>query len=392
MSSNVRFGTLGQIYPSARQSLRVAALAEKQGWDFLGYPDQMGSTHPEGVVPDSVAPSPTDVAVTGGLANRWFGPLPLMGATAMATNTIELQCQVIDPLRRSPSVFAQEAVTIDHLTEGRASFCIGSGEDKQFAPFGERRTKPAERMREAVRVMNALWDSPCAPISRDSVFWPLTDAVFPLPLYRDRKPQVLIVGGGLAIHELAGELCAGWYTYLPGSGDPEAIRATVTTIRSSAERAGRNPDDLRFGALLLLSLAENDEIAWGFARTPPLAWASCWTSGIQSGQTWKQWGFEHPFGSEASWPKNMKVGTAVSLDLINSLPARVPDVVTERTIIWGGPQRVSERIQPYLDAGITEVTFLNMVSWSDPAYGSHFAKHASQVIALLGGKPLNVGV
>ena len=389
MTTAVRFGTFGQIYPPAKQALRVAALAEEQGWDFIAYPDQMGSTHPEGVIPDSVAPSATDAAVTGGLANRWFGPLPLMGATAMITNVIELQCAVIDPLRRSPSVFAQEAVTIDHLTEGRASFCIGSGEEKQFEPFGERRTEPAERMREAIRVMNALWDSPCTPVTRDSPFWPLNDAVFPLPLYRDRKPQILVVGGGPAIYELAGELCAGWYTYLPGSGDPDAIAAIVTDIKASAQRAGRDPEELRFGALLLLSLADNDDIAWKLARTPPLAWASCWTSGMQSGQTWKQWGFEHPFGSEASWPKNMKVGT-VPLELITSLPERVPDVVTDRTIIWGGAQRVAERIRPYLDAGITEVTFLNMASWPDPDCGTHFAEHASEVITLLGGNPLNI--
>ena len=385
----MRFGTFGQVYPPATQSVQVAKLAEKQGWDFIAYPDQMGSTHPEGVVPDSVAPSPSEATVTGGLANRWFGPFPLMAATGMATTTIELQCAVIDPLRRSPSVFAQEAVTIDHLTGGRASFCIGSGEEKQFEPFGERRTKPAERMREAIRVMHALWDSPCAPVSRESEFWPLKDAVFPLPLYGGLKPHVLVVGGGTAIYELAGELCNGWYTFLPGSGDPEAIRAAVTAVKASTERVGRDPDELRFGALVLLSLAENDEIAWKFARTPPLAWASCWTSGIQSGQTWKQWGFEHPFGDEASWPKNMKVGT-MPLELINSLPERVPDEVTDRTIIWGGPQQVADRIQPYLDAGINEVTFLNMISWPDPAYGSHFAQHASEVITLLGGKPLNL--
>ena len=336
-TTDVRFGTFGQVYPPATQSVQVAQLAEKQGWDFIAYPDQMGSTHPEGVVPDSVAPSPSEATVTGGLANRWFGPFPLMAATGMATTTIELQCAVIDPLRRSPSVFAQEAVTIDHLTGGRASFCIGSGEEKQSSlrRAAHQASRADARGHPGHARLMGLALRPSQP--RIGVL-AAQDAVFPLPLYGGLKPHVLVVGGGTAIDELAGELCNGWYTFLPGSGDPEAIRAAVTAVKASTERVGRNPDELRFGALVLLSLAENYEIAWQFARTPPLAWASCWTSGIQSGQTWKQWGFEHPFGDEASWPKNMKVGT-MPLELINSLPQRVPDEVTDRTIIWGGPHR-----------------------------------------------------
>ena len=163
----------------------------------------------------------------------------------------------------------------------------------------------------------------------------------------------------------------------------------MTAVRTSAERAERNPDELRFGALILVCLAENDDVAWQFAQTPQVAWASCWTAGIQSGQTWKQWGFEHPFGNDASWPKNMK-NDALPREFIDSLPGLVPDAVTDRTVIWGGAARIADRMRPYLDAGINEVTFLNMATWSDPSYGLHFGGHASDVITRLGGAPLKL--
>ena len=73
-------------------------------------------------------------------------------------------------------------------------------------------------MSEALRVMNTLWDNPYKPVSRDSEYWPLKDAVFPLPLYEGQRPKVRAVGGGPAIEKLAGELCDGWMTFIPGGG------------------------------------------------------------------------------------------------------------------------------------------------------------------------------
>ncbi|OBB03396.1 hypothetical protein A5662_12065 [Mycobacteriaceae bacterium 1482268.1] len=390
MTTKLRFGTYAQVFPPIQQSLGAAQLAEKQGWDFIDFPDQMASTHAEGMIPTTTTDSTAPV-ITGGISSTWYGPFPLMSASAMVTRSIELQCAVIDPLRRSPSVFAQEAVTVDHICEGRATWCIGSGEAKQFEPFGEKRSQPIARLREAVRVMNALWDSDGKPVSRDSDFWPLRDAIFPLPL-RDgkHKPKILMVGGGDDTYRLAGELCDGWYTFLPGGGLDET-RQAISKVKQAAADNGRDPETLRFGALLLMALAENDDLGWHYARTPQAAWASLYAAGVQSGAVWKAWGYEHPFGDGTSWPKNMAVNRLPDA-VVNGLPDLVPHEVTNRSIFWGGPDRVAETCLPYLDAGITEVTFLSFVPWADTRYSAHFAAHASTLITHLGGKPLNLDV
>lgn len=390
MSTNLRFGTYAQVFPPIKQALGVARLAEKQGWDFIDFPDQMASTHADGMIPASTTDL-TEPVVTGGISSSWYAPFPLMAASATMTESIELQCAVIDPIRRSPSVFAQEAVTLDHISGGRTTWVIGSGEAKQFEPFGEKRSKPVARMREAVRVMNTLWESAGQPVSRDSEFWPLKDAVFPLPLREGKhKPQFLMVGGGDETFQLAGELCNGWYTFLPGGGLAET-RDAIAKVKAAADAKDRDPEALRFGALLLIALAENDELGWQYARTPQAAWASLYAAGVQSGAAWKAWGYEHPFGDNTSWPTNMKTNR-LEEDFVKGLPDLVPHEVTERSIFWGGPERVAQTCQPYLDAGITEVTFLSFVPWADTHYSAKFASQASTLITHLGGKPLNLDV
>jgi phthiodiolone/phenolphthiodiolone dimycocerosates ketoreductase len=391
MAENVKFGMIGRCFPPADLALDAMRRAEAQGWDFVAFPDQLPSTHPEGMLPASVAPSHDERALVSAHSSQWFGSFELLTAASVLTERIGLQMAVVDPLRRSPAVFAQEALTISHFSKGRAAWCIGSGEAKQFEPYGEVRTKPAARMIEAVRTMHALWDSGGHPVSRDSEFWPLDDASFPLPLYDGKKPATLVVGGGPAMEQLAGELCDGWMTYLPGgvADQPEHLAGVITSIKKVATDAGRDPEQLRFHAMCLVCLAENDDIAWKHARHPALAWASIWAAGVQSGALWKEWGFEHPFGDAASWPKDMKV-TGIPPAMLEGLSDLVPEEVTRRTVVWGGPERVAERLQSFIAAGITELSFDNELAWSDRDYGTSWSPLISEVIERLGGAPLDL--
>jgi phthiodiolone/phenolphthiodiolone dimycocerosates ketoreductase len=393
VTTDVQFGMIGRCFPPMDHALDTMARAEAQGWDFIAFPDQMASTHPDGMVPGSVAPPDDDGALVSAHSSQWYGSFELLTAAAVTTADIDLRVAVVDPLRRSPAVFAQEAATITHMSKGRAAWCIGSGEAKQFEAYGETRTKPAARMIEAVRIMHALWRSEGKPVSRDSEFWPLNDAVFPLPLYEGKVPSILVVGGGPAMETLAGELCDGWMTYLPGGvvNDVEHLQTTIAHIKQAADAAGRDPGELRFHGMCLMSMAESDELAWQYARHPTMAWASIWAAGVQSGALWKEWGFEHPFGDAASWPKDMKV-SALPAEMLEQLPALVPEPVTDRTLVWGTPERIAERIAPFIEAGLTEISLNNFVPWADRSYGKQWGPLASDLLTRLGRKPLNLDV
>ena len=59
-------------------------------------------------------------------------------------------------------------------------------------------------------------------------------------------------------------------------------------------------------------------------------------------------------------------------------------------LVWGGPERVAQRVQEMIDAGINEISFFNMAASADPEYAVHWDRQISDVIQRLGGKPLNI--
>lgn len=388
MASRVKLGIGGQMYPPLDVAVDYCRRVEEQGWDFIQFADQLQSTHPSGLLPDSAELSKH--GAMGAYSDCWVGSFEMMTAASLATETIEIHLSAIDPLRRSPAVFAQEAATVSHLSKGRAVFHIAQGEAKQFEPYGESRSKPLTRMTEAINVMHALFDSGGEPISRDSEFWALKNAVFPIPLYEGTKPPFFIVGGGPKIERLTGELGKGWSTFLPGgvADDMDELAATIARIKASAAEQGRDPDELEFFAMVFIVLAETDEEAWKLARHPVPAWMAIAAASISSADAWKSWGYEHPLG-EFAWPKDASV-TSVPADVAVGLAEKVPDEVTDHSFVWGDPDRVAARCQPYVDAGITHLSFWNYGAVADPQTSETFPALMSQVAEALRGRPLTL--
>jgi phthiodiolone/phenolphthiodiolone dimycocerosates ketoreductase len=386
---DVKFGILAPAYPPIDAALESARRIERLGWDFLDYADQMVSTHPYRLL---TRPTPEDdPGLPSGLfIDEWFGSMEMCAAGALVTEHTPITLGVIDPLRRGAALMAQEMVTLDHLSHGRMTFAIGSGEAKQFAPYGEDRSKPNTRMGEAVRTWYALWNSRGEPVSRESKVWPLRDALFPLPLYADQTPQVLMVGAGDIVFGLAGEVCDGWLTYLPGglTDDLSPIAQIVDSIKAIARAAGRDPESLRFNAMVNVALGESDEHGWELARSPACGWISIAAAGMSSSQTWNAMGYEHPFG-EFTWSRDSNA-LRVTPDEAAALSEQVPDEITNAVHVWGGPERVAARLQTFINAGINEICFMNLGAAADPAGTTRWNELISEVLVHLGRAPLNL--
>jgi alkanesulfonate monooxygenase SsuD/methylene tetrahydromethanopterin reductase-like flavin-dependent oxidoreductase (luciferase family) len=158
--------------------------------------------------------------------------------------------------------------------------------------------KPIGRLEESIRIFKALWESGGQPVSRESEFWPLTNAVFPIPQYEGRNPQLLMVGGTEKLLALTGELCDGWLTFMPGGAmdDVGLLAQMIEAVKSAASAAGKDPEQMRFVAQVFASIAETDERAWELARKPPVGWLG--VIGARSGgAAWKKWGYEIHLGT-----------------------------------------------------------------------------------------------
>jgi phthiodiolone/phenolphthiodiolone dimycocerosates ketoreductase len=389
MRPEVRFGVMGNMFPPIDRCLESMRRAEAAGWDFIDFADQIQSTHPLGML--SVPQPASDLALPTSLwHDAWYGSLEMCSAAAVLTHEVGIFLGVIDALRRSPAVMAQEMATVAELSKGRARFAVAAGEEKQFAPYGEKRSKPFSRLDEAVRIWYALWNAGHEAVDRGSEFWPLSDAVFPLSPTLKHKPGILVVGGGEKVLRLAGEVADGWMTYLPGGvgNDMEKLAETIATIKTIAADAGRDPEQLAFNAQIILALGEDDEQAWEYARHPNNGWLAITAASIDSSNTWEKMGYENPLG-KFTWSKDLRV-TMLTPEIVAGMTDTVPDAMTDASICWGGPGRVAKRVQTYIDAGITEISFFNMTASIDPESGLKWEHLISQVMTAVGHPGLRI--
>ncbi len=93
----------------------------------------------------------------GHAPNAW----PVLGAVAQATSSIELMTYVTAPIMRyHPAVIAQQAATVDLISEGRFTLGLGAGENLNEHVVG--RGWPAvnvrhEMLEEALEIISALF-------------------------------------------------------------------------------------------------------------------------------------------------------------------------------------------------------------------------------------------
>ena len=117
---------------------------------------------------------------------------------------LRLGVGVADAGRRNPAVTAQAAATLHLLTRGRAILGIGPGKREGNQPYGVDWTKPVARFEEAMATIRAPWDSGGELVCRDSPFFPLHNAVFDLPPYRGKWPEIWIAAHGPRMLKAAG--------------------------------------------------------------------------------------------------------------------------------------------------------------------------------------------
>src|ERR687894_423002 len=210
------------------------------------------------------------VAESLGFAGLWSsetkhdGFLPLAVA-ANATEEIELGTSVAIAFSRSPMETAQTAWDLQSLSDGR--FLLGLG--TQVRAHVERRfsmpfDRPAERLREYVLALRAIWESFQSEgrLKFEGEFYRhtlMTPFFNPGPIDHPEIP-VYIAGVNTRLARLAGELCDGFHVHPFHS--PEYLRRTVKpAIAEGASEAGRAPDRVELATSAFVVAAEKEQEA-----------------------------------------------------------------------------------------------------------------------------------
>jgi alkanesulfonate monooxygenase SsuD/methylene tetrahydromethanopterin reductase-like flavin-dependent oxidoreductase (luciferase family) len=181
----------------------------------------------------------------------WFEAWTLLAALAAETKRIRIGTLVTSITLRNPSLLARQAMTIDHVSNGRLELGIGAGR----APLDHSMTgiptwetpERARRFREFVEIVDRMLRQPTT--TYQGQYYQIQDAAMnPMPAQRPRPPLTLAAHGPATL-KITAALGDSWNSFGKfGASAGESL--TITRERNQildeyCAARGRDPQTLR---------------------------------------------------------------------------------------------------------------------------------------------------
>jgi len=166
-----------------------------------------------------------------------------LAGLAAATEKIRLGTLVTGVTYRHPSVLAAQAVTVDHISNGRLELAVGAAwfdpEHKELGiPFPPTRER-TEMLDDAIQMFRLL-------MTEDNVtfkgkHFALTDATYhPRPVQKPTPPIWIGASGEKVMLPMVGRLADAWHSF----GRPDDMQRKWNIVKKAAEEAGRDPNEI----------------------------------------------------------------------------------------------------------------------------------------------------
>ncbi|WP_238010540.1 LLM class flavin-dependent oxidoreductase [Dactylosporangium sp. AC04546] len=212
----------------------------------------------------------------------WHAAIPWLTGIAGVTSRVRLGTMVTSPNFRHPVNLAKEAMTLDHVSDGRLTLGIGGGGTGFDATvLGAAPLTPGQRtarFTEFVEVLDGLLRAPA--YSHRGAHYTVDEArMIPGCVQRPRLPLAIAAAGPRAL-ALTARLGDAWITYGDPAASDQSAAATERAVRTQAaildERCaelGRDPASLERIYLIgntderpLASLAAFEDFAGRYER------------------------------------------------------------------------------------------------------------------------------
>ena len=184
-----------------------------------------------------------------------FEGMTTLAALAGATSRIRLGLLVAGVTYRHPSVFAAEALTIDHASNGRLELSLGAAWfDKEHTELGIPFPSTGDRfdlLEDALEITTRLFSGEVVSYEGKTVS--LHDAqLLPRPVQRPHPPIWIGGSGPRRTLPLVARYADVWHTW----GSPSSVRDANARLDELAAEAGRDPKAIvRANSLSLDDLA-----------------------------------------------------------------------------------------------------------------------------------------
>lgn len=178
-------------------------------------------------------------------------PFVLFGYLAGLTTTLEMVTAVIILPQRQTALVAKQAACVDVLSQGRLRLGIGTGWNAvEYEALDENFHDRGVRSEEQIDLMRKLWADDV--ISYEGKWHTVTEAgLNPLPV--NRSIPVWLGGMAPQVIDRVGRIADGWFPFF----NPE-LDKQIAAVRSAAERAGRDPDEVGIECMTTLGDAGDE--------------------------------------------------------------------------------------------------------------------------------------
>ena len=190
---------------------------------------------------------------------HWYESWTMLSALATQTKTIRISLLSAIPWR-NPAFLARQAMTVDHISNGRLDLGLGAGApgciDISYAMTGTPDWPPKERvdrLREVVEIVDQLLRNP--ETTYTGQYYQVNGTVMnPLPIQKPRPP--LMIGGNRPrMYKLAAQYADTWNTF--GGMDVKSFdemlmltRDRNTRLDEYCSEIDRDPTTLRRSVLI----------------------------------------------------------------------------------------------------------------------------------------------
>ena len=294
-------------YASARDVIEMSVFAEKLGFDSVWGNDHI---HSQKYVLEEFKQFP-----------RYYSPLLELAAIAERTTTLELCTALFVVPFREPAVAAKDLITLDHISGGRVKIGVGLGAYREEfeAEFGE---KAAHMVRgkmldESLEIMTRLFKEDYVTY-HGQCFDVQELQTYPKPI---QSPFPFYIGGNSdKSFDRVAKFGTGW---LPAILTTDELRHGLAGVQEACEKVGRSIDEIDVAPQFGISVCRTHEEAEEKFRNCQL--------------------YKHAMSLSQSTMKGRDASNIADRHLIGSV------------------DEVIERIQQYIDAGVTHFSAMTFV-------------------------------
>ena len=267
----------------------------------------------------------------------------VLGAFAAVTKRIKLCTGIVNSWTRGPALMAMTLATLDELAPNRVICGLGAYWDPLAWKQGIERRKPLEQMREYLTAVRRLLN--LEEFTYEGEFVKLRDISLDLGHNAKREPKnvKLYIGPtGPLMTEMSGEIADG--AIINGLLSPEYTRQMVGWIKKGAQKVNRSPANFEQPQLINISLSDDEKAAREVSRFLVTKYLG------QQPHIGKASGLDPELlerinKTMGGWPARPG-GIEAAMKLVS-------DEVTDSMTISGNVTQVKDRMNAWLDAGIT---------------------------------------